>query len=54
MFCTGDSMPRWVSSGLRGQGSNGPDGEGPRAMVTACPRSVPPSAMSRYQNSPIR
>ena len=31
-----------------------PCGERPRAIVTACPRSVPPSAISRYHQSPIR
>ena len=48
MFCTGSSVPRCVISGLAGLLSNGPCGDRDRAMVTACPRSVPPSAMSRY------
>ncbi len=54
VFWTGVPRPRAVSTGLCGQGSKGPAGDGPRATVTACPRSVPPSATTRYQWSPIR
>ena len=49
VFWMGWSVPRWVRIGLAGHGSNGPSGVRPRAIETPWPRSVPPSAMSRYQ-----
>ena len=49
VFCTGWSVLRWLRIGLCGQPSKGPDGDGPRAIETAWPGPVPPSAMSRYQ-----
>ena len=54
MFWTGRVELRWVRIGLAGQPANGPEGLGPRAIVTACPRSVPPSARRRYQMPPSR
>ena len=41
------SVCRCVKTGLRGQASKGPHGESPRAIVTMCPYSVPPSAIIR-------
>ena len=49
VFWIGRSVLRWLRIGLAGQLSHGPIGAGPRAIDTACPRSVPPSAISRYQ-----
>ncbi len=49
VFWIGRSVLRWLRIGLAGQPSHGPVGEGPRAMETAWPVWVPPSAMSRYQ-----
>ena len=48
----GRDVLRALSTGLAGCPSNGPSGEGPRATLMPCPRSVPPSAISRYQESP--
>ena len=53
-FCTGKPVLLADSTGLAGSPVNGPRGEGPRATLTAWPRSVPPSATSRYQRSPWR
>jgi hypothetical protein len=36
-------VSRWLRIGLRGQGSNGPQGELAREIVTMWPYSVPPS-----------
>ena len=53
VFCTGSGSDRWVRIGFAGQASYGPSGRSARAIVTVWPRSVPPSASSRYQWSPI-
>jgi beta-xylosidase len=47
-------VPLWDSRGLAGAPSQGPRGERPRATDTLWPRSVPPSAISRYHQSPMR
>src|SRR5690606_12978007 len=54
VFWTGRGLPLWVSRGLPGAPSQGPRGERLRATDTLWPRSVPPSAMSRYHQSPMR
>ena len=54
VFWIGRSVPLALSTGLAGCPSNGPSGAGPRAMLTPWPRSVPPSAIIRYQWSPRR
>ena len=54
VFWIGRSVPRAVSSGLPGAFSNGPSGLVARATLTLWPRSVPPSAITRYHQSPMR
>ena len=49
VFWIGRDVLRALSTGLAGCPSNGPSARGPRATLTPCPRSVPPSAISRYQ-----
>ena len=49
VFWMGRSVLRALRMGLAGLLSNGPAGEVPRAMLTLWPRSVPPSAIMRYQ-----
>ena len=45
VFWIGREVLRALSTGLAGCPSNGPSGDGPRATLTPCPRSVPPSAI---------
>ena len=40
-------------NGLFGPGSNGPRGVSARAMLTPCPRSVPPSLRSSFEKAHI-
>ena len=49
VFCTGRMVERAETSGFCGAVSNGPSGESLRAMLMPWPRSVPPSAIIRYQ-----
>ena len=54
VFWIGRDVLRALSTGLLGWPSNGPSIDGPRATLTPWPRSVPPSAIIRYQWSPRR
>lgn len=50
VFWTWRSVPRAVTAGLCVAPSNGPSADAARAIEIACPRSVPPSAISRYHH----
>ena len=52
MFWIGRLVLRADTTGFSGPPSNGPDGRRPRAMLMPWPRSVPPSAIIRYQCPP--
>ena len=49
VFWIGRVVERAETSGFCGAVSNGPSGESPRAIEMPWPRSVPPSAIIRYQ-----
>ncbi len=49
VFWMGREVLRALRNGFASNPSNGPCGDDDRAMLTPCPRSVPPSAIMRYQ-----